>query len=787
MKLIDALSIRSEGNALSLTEWANSFAAGGLGSPFALDPTISTLHKKQEEIERTFEGYVYGAYKANGTVFACMLARLLLFSEARFQFRRRVLGRPGELFGTKALAPLEEPWPGGTTGKLLTRMLQDADLGGNHFSARRPGGRIMRMRPDWVTIVLGSESNPEVGFGDVDAEVLGYIYTPGGPHSGWEPMPLLANEVAHFAPIPDPLAAYRGMSWITPIVREVMGDKAATEHKLKYFEQGAPQPLDAKVLTPEGWTTMGEVQAGSKVIGRDGEARVVTAVYPQGPRDIFRVTFSDGAAVECTEDHLWQVENFRDREVGRSRSLPLSALVDDLAYPSGPLKWSVPYVDPVKFNRAGELPIDPYFFGLLLGDGSFRRGVSLCANHEDADELEEVARKAIPASDGISRRDRGQWSEMRFTGPPGPKSSRLALLVSELGLKDVLGGDKWIPECYMRSSVEDRIALLQGIVDSDGHIDKHQGNATISTASERLADQLVELVGSLGGSASWSRPEKRAIRVWVKRLPDRITPCRLARKAANYKTTNRSKRHRFIQSIERVGHRDAQCIRVDSPDHLYVTDDYVLTHNTPSMVVSFDASIQREDFEAWMKLFDEKYGGTANAYKTMYLGAGSKAEVVGSDLKNIDFRAVQQAGENRIANAAGVPGIIVGLAEGLKAATLANYGEARRHFSDATMRPLWREACGALSQIIEVPTGSELWFDDRDISYLQEDHKDAAEVQQAQAVTMKTLVEAGYTPESAQQAVISNDMSRLEHSGLVSVQLQPPGSGSSAPALPPGE
>lgn len=449
MKLIQALSGETRSGSLSIDDWIKYFQYQGVNG--MLGPR-GTLGEKQEEPDSTFEGYVQGIYKQNGVVFACMLARLLLFSEARFQFRRRVLGRPGELFGMPSLAPLEEPWPGGTTGNLLTRAMQDADLGGNFYAAERrfKAGhsfqtRIMRMRPDWVTIILGSTSDPEVGFGDLDAEVLGYVYKPGGNASSKEPVSFLRDEVAHFAPIPDPLATYRGMSWLTPVIREIMGDQAATSHKLKFFEQGA----------------------------------------------------------------------------------------------------------------------------------------------------------------------------------------------------------------------------------------------------------------------------------------------------------------------------------------------------TPNLVVTLDASIQREAFEKWLELFEAKFEGSASAYKTMYLGAGAKVEAVGSDLKNVDFKAVQGAGETRIAAAAGVPPVIVGLSEGLQAATYSNYGQARRRFADGTMRPLWREIAGAMETLVPAPANCELWYDDRDISFLQEDRKDEAEIQQCEAVTIKTLIEAGYDPASVVVAVNSNDMTRLEHTGLVSVQLQQPGAGK-PPALPAG-
>jgi hypothetical protein len=240
MGLIDRIrgrgSSRTNWPLLTVDDYASMLTYGGLN--YMLGPQ-TLAGEKQEAPDASFAGYVQAAYQSNGVVFACMLARLLLFSEARFQFRRMRSGRPGELFGSSELKPLEQPWPNGTTGDLLARMIQDADVAGNFYAARRPGGRVKRMRPDWVTIVLGSETDEEYDPNGIDADVIGYLYKPGGPMSRSEPVPLLPSEVVHFAPIPDPLARFRGMSWLTPVVREIMADGAATSHKLKFFENGA--------------------------------------------------------------------------------------------------------------------------------------------------------------------------------------------------------------------------------------------------------------------------------------------------------------------------------------------------------------------------------------------------------------------------------------------------------------------------------------------------------------------------------------------------------------------
>jgi phage portal protein BeeE len=386
-----------------------------------------------------FDAAVQQVYKRSGPVFALMMVRQMVFSEARFQFRAMRNGRPGDLFGTQALAPLERPWPGATTGDLLSRMIQDADLNGNAFVTLLDDGRMQRLRPDWVTIVTGSQEEPSLPGEALDSQLVGYIYA---PPSGGESWALLPEQVAHFAPIPDPEFSFRGMSWLTPVMREVTADQAATVHKLKFFEQGA----------------------------------------------------------------------------------------------------------------------------------------------------------------------------------------------------------------------------------------------------------------------------------------------------------------------------------------------------TPQLVVSLDASVTAEQFAKFKATMDAAHRGVDNAYKTLYLGGGADVTIAGKDLHQLDFKATQGAGETRLAAAAGVPSVIVGFSEGLAGSSLnaGNYASSRRRFADGTMRPLWRNVAGSLAQIIEAPSGSELWFDDRDIAFLRDDARDLADIQGLQSRTIRQLVDAGYVPETVVAAVQANDFSLLRHSGLYSVQLQAPGSGQPA-------
>ena len=422
-----------------------SLSFGGTGAGFDAGPfwgrpdLWSPLAGDKESIAESFEGYVQGAYKANGIVFACIGARARVFSEARFQYQQMVDGRPGELFDDGTLSLLDMPWPNGTTGELLFRMEQDASLAGNHFlTLAGAGTRLRRLRPDWVTILTGSPTDDPF---DIEAEVIGYIYQPRtGRHH--PPVLLSPDRVAHFSPVPDPEAQWRGMSWITPVVREVKADSAATKHKLKFFENGT----------------------------------------------------------------------------------------------------------------------------------------------------------------------------------------------------------------------------------------------------------------------------------------------------------------------------------------------------TANFVVSYGEGLSRDQFLEYVAAYKEAHQGVDNAYKTIHLGGGADVTPVSANLKELDFKAVQGGGETRIAAASGAGAVVAMLSEGMQGSSLnsGNYQAAKRQFGDMTIRPLWRTAAASLAKFVTVPESSRLWYDARDIAFLQQDAKDDAEILSRQMLSIESGVRAGFKPETVMAAVRAGDLSLLEHTGLFSVQLQPPGS-----SLPP--
>lgn len=212
---------------------------------------------------------------------------------------------------------------------------------------------------------------------------------------------------------------------------------------------------------------------------------------------------------------------------------------------------------------------------------------------------------------------------------------------------------------------------------------------------------------------------------------------------------------------------------------------------TPNLVVKFAREVSPDAFEKVKAKMDAGHRGIENAYKTLYLGGGADVSVVGKDFVQLDFSKVQGAGETRIAAAAGVPPIIVGLSEGLQAATYSNYGQARRRFADGTMHPLWANSSGSFEHLVAPAAGLSpavrLWYDATDVPFLREDRKDAAEIQGLQSRTIRALLDAGYKPQSVQRAVQAEDWNLLEHTGLFSVQLQKPGSGTGAGQVPPAD
>ena len=227
---------------------ANEFSFNGSVYPFGLNTTYQA--NRSREISNTLPGYM-AALRGCPPAFAAQNVRSSVLSQARFVFRNAPWSpRAGRTFTTTALGPLQKPWQNATTGQLVNLMEWHEGLAGNAYVTNRSPGRLRVLRPDWVVVIYGSHQQPDDAAHALDGELIGYGYCNGGLAAGRYPTEiLLPDEVAHWSPMPDPECAGIGMSWITPAVREIQGDIAATTHKLRFFENGATPNMVVKGIT----------------------------------------------------------------------------------------------------------------------------------------------------------------------------------------------------------------------------------------------------------------------------------------------------------------------------------------------------------------------------------------------------------------------------------------------------------------------------------------------------------------------------------------------------------
>lgn len=367
---------------------------------------------------------------------------------------------------------------------------------------------------------------------------------------------------------------------------------------------GKAQPLDAKVATPTGWRNIGDLVPGDYVYGPDGHSRLVKAVHPQGFKDVFRVTMSDGSYTECCDDHLWQVRSAYDKSCSASRVVPLSRIRQSLlrcAVRNGkPYKrphYEVPVTNAVVY-ASQSVPVDPYILGVLLGDGSLGDDRVRFAG-VDGEIIEQVS-KRLPA--GFTVKLVGKSKKDWAISKSGKRNSYITNPIldglRQLGLVECKSWSKFVPSAYLYNSIECRIELLQGLLDTDGYCSKRRQNSCsveFTTVSGRLATNVIEIVESLGGQArirskvpsyTHNGERKSGRLAWTLsiRLPESISPFKLTRKLERYSPATRNCARRLIKSVEHVGEKYCVCISVDAEDGLYLTDRFIVTHNTHTVV-----------------------------------------------------------------------------------------------------------------------------------------------------------------------------------------------------------
>jgi hypothetical protein len=380
-------------------------------------------------------------------------------------------------------------------------------------------------------------------------------------------------------------------------------------------DMGLGKFLDNETLiyTPLGTKKMGEIIIGDEVIGSNGKACKVIGVFPQGKKETYKITFNDGYSILAGDEHLWSVtspnygKNTKNERHKKSLILSTKQMYKggkikvngeghnkhkdyeiETYYksPNGNNKWQIPIVEPIQFENNYELPIDPYLLGLSLGDGSYTKNGIRFSQHKD--DYEELFRN---------------FNLTEYKSDENKRSGYIKIdkLLVELELYDKRSHNKFIPNIYKYTSIENRLAILQGLMDTDGHCMKSKNSnfrgTEFSTISEKLCDDVCEIVQTLGGIArkksrkSFYKKNGEKIecnisyRVNIK-LPLGMNPFRLKRKAVRYIEPKKYPTGRYITNIEKYSESECTCISVDAPDKLYVAEHAIVTHNTTSAIIA---------------------------------------------------------------------------------------------------------------------------------------------------------------------------------------------------------
>ena len=343
----------------------------------------------------------------------------------------------------------------------------------------------------------------------------------------------------------------------------------------------------AKVYTNDGYKLMGEIRVGDMVIGADGEPVEVIGVYPQGLKDIYRVTFTDGSFTHVTEDHLWEVNTpLRKWRTRPPKVMTTGEMLQHrLKHANGNHQLFIPMIGPVQFSPR-EIPLDPYILGLLIGDGCLVNGTP-CISTGDPEILNSVIQFANQNGLRVVKKDKYDYaiSGPHLRNPIGRFITGLNPLtqaLKQLGIWDKPSGEKFIPEIYRYNTVEIRLEILRGILDSDGSVDARGNSIDFSTVSKTLAEHVKEVVQSLGGTATFTEKSttgQKAYRAFLS-LPGWVRPFRLSRKAQRYIPHTKYQPSRAVARIDYIGKDLATCIKDNDSRELYATDEFILTHNT---------------------------------------------------------------------------------------------------------------------------------------------------------------------------------------------------------------
>lgn len=380
----------------------------------------------------------------------------------------------------------------------------------------------------------------------------------------------------------------------------------------------------SKIKIPGGWSTMGELEVGSVITAKDGTPTNVTGIFPQGEMDVYEVTFFDGRKTRVDENHLWKcfyVNTSKHRRWAVRNTLEVKRLI---SMPNP--RVYIDLIDPEEGDDVN-LPIPPYTLGAILGDGSTRSNNVVI--YKPDMELFDNIRAELLDNHNLNERETGNGCRaMSITNEKYGDINKYREALKINGLMGKRSWEKYIPHEYLHASREQRLHLLQGLMDTDGTITTAK-SSSYSTTSYRLALEVQYLVRSLGGLASIGfryptythKGEKLKgrdaynVNIRVKKPSELF---RISRKKVRTDDDNQyAKELKLrVKSVELVGREETMCISIDHPDKLYVTDDFIVTHNTFCALSALSSLRTRgvimlapKYFGLWMKALNDTYEG----------------------------------------------------------------------------------------------------------------------------------------------------------------------------------
>lgn len=339
---------------------------------------------------------------------------------------------------------------------------------------------------------------------------------------------------------------------------------------------GKAQPNDLMIDTPSGKKRFGDLKPGDYVFSESGIPTEITNIYPQGIKSNFRVTFDDGSYTYCCDEHLWKVRGVKEKRKNTWAVKSLREIIDEGVFKfQGKQKhfpWQIPSHGAAAFMYK-KLPIDPYTFGVYLGDGSRTSSV---ISSEDEHIFNRIASK------GYSIRKFYPDDKCAYIRVYG-----LLETLKSLDMLDKYSYEKSIPKVFKESSVEQRKELLKGLMDSDGTVDKRDGTCEFNTTSYQLALDTQWLIRSLGGKSTKIATKETKLNgkkhrdLYRVRVTTRFNPFSLPRKAKYWKAKTQERYYcRTIKKVEHVGYKEMMCISVADPNRCYLTNEFIVTHNT---------------------------------------------------------------------------------------------------------------------------------------------------------------------------------------------------------------